>query len=259
MKYWELIKVSGKTSTLTSTPNDVTNNEKENNREADKLITDFITESRKRDSEINDSISDIRAFLEELKTKNCEPPKGFEDTALNNDEITDVLNMFCEFYDRYFTDTPLADELSRIFVYNIPKPVYKAARYMHDHMEPDCLNPIYWFICMNLADPVYMMPHFITEAVNAISEKDFDRIDALNTKYCEENGIPFASSEDLSDYEAVDPDTIDPIVNDEIIKTSTDDSATSIDSFDTEVNVEEPSNINDEENDYETGNPTENE
>ena len=89
--------------------------------------------------------------------------------------------------------------------------------------------------------------------------------------YCEDQGLVEAPvdcedvpesiiTEDVADeYEPVDPNTIDPIVNDEIIKT--DDESTSIDDFDPDVDVtDESSNLNDdEENDYETGNSTENE
>lgn len=267
-KYWDLVKVSGKTSTLTPTPKV---DEKKNNQEADKLITDFITESRKKSDEVSTDLRSIREFLEELKTKNCEPPVGFEDNALNNDEIADVLEMIWEFHDKYFSETPLTEELSRIFMYNIPKNIYNAARTIRDHMEPDCLNPLYWFYLMNLADPEYMMAHFITVAISSISDKDYDRVDELNLMYCEDQGLVEAPvdcadvpetiiTEDVADeYEPVDPNTIDPIVNDEIIKT--DDESTSIDDFDPDVDVtDESSNLNDnEENDYETGNSTENE
>lgn len=272
MKYWELVKVGGKTSAPTSTPEDVGSNKDCRYEATEKALNEFLEEQEARRQEedrkhedLSNNVKTIMQIMEELKTQDCKPPEGFEETALNNDETAFVLTMLLEFQEKYFKDTPLTCDLSRSFVYNIPKTVYNAAKSAQVRGEPDCLNPLYWFYIFNLGDPEYMMATFLTSAINAISDDDLHVIDQLHEMYCEDNGIGYpvindeddetvddAETPDLDEYKSIDPDTIDPIVNDDLTKTN-DGSVVDISDFDPDIT--DASESNEEENDlYETSN-----
>lgn len=235
MKYWELINcVGGKTSTPTPTPEQ---------SGVMKIPAPTIPQ------DISDNVRKIMEFMAELKDKNCEAPAGFEDTSLNDEEIANVLSMLLEFQEKYFGDVPLTEDLSRSFMWNIPKPIYNAAKKMHDIGEPDCLNPIYWFYIMCLADPEYMMAKFLVLATNAISDEEYDRLETLADMYDEDNGI---SCDVLSDDDNSSDNEDDSLISDdnEVSSPTTDDSSVDISSFDPDIEIES-SIYNEKENDYE--------
>lgn len=224
MKYWEIIKcVGGKTSTPTQTPT----------LPEIKAVPSVEVEIPE---ELSDNVRKIMEYMEELKDKDCTPPAGFEDTSLNDEEIADVLSMLLEFQEKYFSDVPLTDNLSRSFMWNIPKPIYNAAKRMHDIDEPDCLNPIYWFYIMCLADPEYMMAKFLVLATNSISDKEYDRIDKLADMYDEDNKIEEDEDEENNSSDNEDDSLI--IDDNEVSSPTTDDSSVDISSFDPDIEIE---------------------
>lgn len=281
MKYWELIRVGGKTSAPTPAPKeDVTTSLRkltdeeiaERNATTESIVKDIIEEQNRKNEETSQNVKTILAFMEELKNKDWTPPAELENTSLNREETCDVLTMLLDFQKKYFYTTPLTRDLSRAFVYNIPKPVYEAAKTAEVKGYPDCLNPLYWFFMTQLGDPEYMLPMFLISAINAIKDDDYNIIENLASKYAEECGITAPVIDDEADEEdlegiteymeaSTNPDDIDISLsdNDEIIETTDNgSSATDIGLFDPDVNDESLNTENEEENNYETGNSEEN-
>lgn len=237
MKYWELVNCVGKKTSVPTPP---------------PILPEVPAPTVS--TELSDNVKKIMEFMEDMKNKNCEAPVGFEDTSLNDEEIADVLSMLLEFQEKYFSDVPLTDNLSRSFMWNIPKPIYNAAKRMHDIDEPDCLNPIYWFYIMCLADPEYMMAKFLVLATNAISDEEYDRVDKLAEMYDEDNNIE--QDEDDEDNSSDNED--DSLIGDDNVLSSsnTDVSSVDISSFDPDITLD-TSIYNEKENDYEDSNQEE--
>ncbi len=186
MKYWDLINVGGKTSTPTSDPQT-------------QEVVKYVPVDTTVPEEIADNMKKILEFMEDLKNKNVEAPEGFEDTELNSDEILDVVSTLVEYHDKYFQLTPLSEELSKSFVWNLPRSIYEAHKKLRLMDEPDQLDPIYWFYSLCLADPEYMMATWIVSACNAFTDDEYDRIDLLNKMYHEDNGITSGDSSEEDD------------------------------------------------------------
>lgn len=126
-----------------------------------------LKESIKEDQKAN--LSDI--------IKSSEPqeaPSEFNNTELNDDEITDVLNTMLEYQDKYFSATPLNGELVQSFVWNIPKEIYKTHLYVKHRWLPDGMDPIYWFYMFCMKNPEQAIGKYIVEAINSITESDKD-------------------------------------------------------------------------------------
>lgn len=120
--------------------------------------------------------------------KNSEPqeaPPEYENNELDDDQITEVLNTMLAFQDEYFSATPLNSELVEKFVWNIPKDVYKAHLYVKDHELPDAMDPIYWFYLFCMRNPQEAMGKFLVQAINSMSDTDFEEISQDADEYDE--------------------------------------------------------------------------
>lgn len=171
MKYWELIDVGEKTSAPTLS-------------------------SQKTMSE---NIDKILNYIEEMSKKDNSAPFDFDNTCLSDDEISDVLSTLINFEKKYFKDIPLAETLEKRFMWNIPKSVYNAANKVTVCGLPDCLNPLYWFYLFCTAEPEDMIGKFITTAVNAIPDDDYEEL----VKHADEYDTTYLTSDD-NDDESVD-------------------------------------------------------
>ena len=125
---------------------------------------------------------DIASIIKNSKPQ--EAPPEYENNELDDDQIAEVLNTMLAFQDKYFSATPLNSELVEKFVWNIPKDIYK----MHSHVKdwlPDAMDPIYWFYLFCMKNPQEAMGKFLVQAINSISDKDFDEISQNADEYDE--------------------------------------------------------------------------
>ena len=238
MKYWELINIPGKTSVSSKCE---TVSIPEGNGQ---VIYDNPPTTNETNKQINEEMtSDIKTileFIEELKSKDCSAPAGFEETSLDNDQICEVLSILLEYQEKYASDTPLAETLSKSFVYNIPKEIYDTATYMRACELPDCINPLYWLYMMIMANPVDAIPRFITNSLDQFNEH-YEKIVELSMNY----GInyldevyeipvePSVTSLTTNDISEFDPEItqIDNEEEDDNITTIEDASSVDLDSF----------------------------
>ena len=156
-----------------------------------------LSEEDKNDifNKISSEISGLEERLKESQNvdianiiKNSEPqeaPPEYENTELDDDQIAEVLNTMLAFQDEYFSATPLNSELVEKFVWNIPKDVYKAHLYVKDHELPDAMDPIYWFYLFCMRNPQEAMGKFLVQAINSMSDTDFEEISQNADEYDE--------------------------------------------------------------------------
>ena len=156
-----------------------------------------LSEEDKNDilNKISSEISGLEERLKENQNvdianiiKNSEPqeaPPEYENNELDDAQITEVLNTMLAFQDEYFSATPLNSELVEKFVWNIPKDVYKAHLYVKDHELPDAMDPIYWFYLFCMRNPQEAMGKFLVQAINSMSDTDFEEISQDADEYDE--------------------------------------------------------------------------
>lgn len=156
-----------------------------------------ISEEDKNDilDKISSEISGLEERLKEIQNaditniiKNSEPqeaPPEYENNELDDDQITEVLNTMLAFQDEYFSATPLNSELVEKFVWNIPKDIYKTHSYVKDHELPDAMDPIYWFYLFCMRNPQEAMGKFLVQAINSMSDEDFEQISQDADEYDE--------------------------------------------------------------------------
>ena len=136
-----------------------------------------------KDEMVTEISDNILKYLKDFKPQ--EAPPGFENTELNDDQITEVLNTMLKYQDEYFSETPLNSELVQPFVWNIPKDIFKTHAHVKDHCLPDVMDPIYWFYMFCMKNPEQAIGKFIAEAFNSTSEKDFDEVTKCADEYDE--------------------------------------------------------------------------
>ena len=154
MKYWDMIKVDGKTSSPTLTSS--CNNQDD-------------TENNEMIKELNCSISELKTMIAEMASGEHNGSSAFPDATLTDEEVDNVLTWLIGFHEKYFKLVPLTDTLTAKFLWNIPREVYKSASLAVMKELPDCLNPIFWFYALCLDDIDAMLPAFILSAINSIT------------------------------------------------------------------------------------------
>ena len=180
MKYWEIIRVDGKPSTL--------NNKK------------YYTNNTRID--IDSMSDDIKQILECVKNNPTTVVQQIpsDSTSLTEDKVNNVMTWLLDYQERYFADIPLPDSLDKNFVWNIPKKIYDCAEKNRLLEQPDVLNPLFWFYCMLLDEPEDMISKFILNAVNAITDEDESIIEKQADVYDYNYGI----YEDDQEYKTID-------------------------------------------------------
>ena len=145
-----------------------------------------------KESQTTGDAGDIASYTPNIDIaniiKNSEPqevPPEYENTELNDDQIAEVLNTMLKYQDEYFSATPLNSELIQPFVWNIPKDIFDAHVYVKDHCLPDAMDPIYWFYLFCMKNPQEAMGKFIVQAINSMSDTDFEEISQDADEYDE--------------------------------------------------------------------------
>jgi hypothetical protein len=176
-------------------PKEITLSEEDKNDIFDKISSEISGLEEKLNRRISSEITGLQESLKESQNvditniiKNSEPqeaPPEYENNELDDDQIAEVLNTMLAFQDEYFSATPLNSELVQKFVWNIPKDIYKAHSYVKDHELPDAMDPIYWFYLFCMKNPQEAMGKFIVQAINSMSDTDFEEISQDADEYDE--------------------------------------------------------------------------
>jgi hypothetical protein len=174
-------------------PKELTLSEEDKNDILNKISSEISgLEERLKESQTSGDTGDIASYAPNIDIaniiKNSEPqeaPPEYENNELDDDQITEVLNTMLAFQDKYFSATPLNNELVQKFVWNIPKDVYKMHSYVKDRWMPDAMDPIYWFYLFCMKNPQEAMGKFLVQAINSMSDKDFEEISQNADEYDE--------------------------------------------------------------------------
>lgn len=149
-------------------------------------------EERLKENQTTGDAGDIASYTPNIDIaniiKNSEPqeaPPEYENTELDDDQIAEVLNTMLKYQDEYFSATPLNSELIQPFVWNIPDDIFNAHVYVKDHCLPDALDPIYWFYLFCMKNPQEAMGKFLAQAMNSISDDDYEKITENADEYDE--------------------------------------------------------------------------
>lgn len=129
-----------------------------------------------------DSITDRLNDLVSSKFENA--PDDFENNELEDSQISEIMIQLLEFQEKYFPMIPLAEELVKKFIWNIPKPVYKAFRDARDR-ERDALNPILFLYLFCTDDPGYCIAKFWDVIVSEVVMPNEELIYELADSYME--------------------------------------------------------------------------
>lgn len=160
-------------------PKELNLSEEDKNDILDKISSEISgLEERLKESQNVDIASIIK------NSKPQEAPPEYDNNELDDEQIAEVLNTMLAFQDKYFSATPLNSELVEKFVWNIPKDIYK----MHLHVKdwlPDAMDPIYWFYLFCMKNPQEAMGKFLVQAINSVSDKEFEEISQNADEYDE--------------------------------------------------------------------------
>lgn len=174
-------------------PKEITLSEEDKNDILNKISSEISgLEERLKESQTTGDAGDIASYTPNIDIaniiKNSEPqeaPPEYENTELDDDQIAEVLNTMLKYQDEYFSATPLNSELIQPFVWNIPKDIFNAHAYVKDHELPDAMDPIYWFYLFCMKNPQEAMGKFIVQAINSMSDTDFEEISQDADEYDE--------------------------------------------------------------------------
>lgn len=110
-------------------------------------------------------------------------PTDFDDNILNEDEISEIMSYMLQLQTEYFSDIPLSKELSKKFMWNIPKEIYRQMRNNIDKDDPVILNPILYLYIFCTDYPEFAMGKFILTILNLCDESDYDEIVRRSKEY----------------------------------------------------------------------------
>lgn len=142
MNYRRLIKVGGSetaTSAVVEKP----------------VVVEKIIEKEVIDKDTKDLLISIKDLMASRGEE--EAPEWMKESTLTDDECATIESFIMDVQKTYFPDIPLSPTLSRIFIYNIPRPVVDTAMEMYSKGELETLNPFFWFFmcCVDLTPEVF--------------------------------------------------------------------------------------------------------
>ena len=157
-----------------------------------------ISEERHDNTEIKHMLSIIHDELVNGTDRMC-------DDELTNDEVNEILTYISLIHDKYFSDIPLANDLSKLFVWNISRKMYMSMKNGIDKETPDIINPMFYMFIALSEEPGWMIGRFL----NIVSEmliEESDLIEKMDTEYLEslemdneDDNTPLIDSEIISE------------------------------------------------------------
>jgi hypothetical protein len=170
MNYRNLIKtlyVDNNPSTYNEEPTDVICS-------YDNCETSIINDSN------NKALSDekIDKLISLLETSQpMMPPESIEKAELTDDEANEVLSYLLYLQTEYFSEIPLARELCKQFVWNMPREVYEAYSTTKKYEEPDVINPLIFLYILCTEDPYFSMGKYVNIINNLIGPDEMNLIE----------------------------------------------------------------------------------
>lgn len=136
-------------------------------------------------SSISEEASELLAQLKNfMKQPNISQiPQAEEETILNDDEINEVMSTLLRFQNEYFQDIPLSEELTKKFVWNIPKNVFEAHMTAAEYGN-DVLDPLITFYALLTEDPMYTMGVYM-KAIKELITKEYGYVESNASDYYE--------------------------------------------------------------------------
>jgi len=175
-----------------------------------------------------ESPSELVTLLRQLAAKNDTPmPKVVAESIRTDYDVRLILEYAMEFQKKYFPKTPLAKDLVKQFIYNVPDNVMAGIRYAQNHPElADILNPVIFLYPLLMVNPsdsngVFLMQlkelfdgsreaieKDVTDFINFQNESNDDIVPDITEPAAEEDVDEYDEpAEELTDYEPDgDPD-----------------------------------------------------
>lgn len=155
MKYWELLNIPG--GAKTSAPPEVLDE------------------------------SNVALIIQAIKEQRpMEIPKDIAVTALDDSEAQAIFGGLLTLRNEFFKDIPLRQEMSKRFIFNLPKEAYQAYTKWRDYELPPCMNPLVYFYIICAEDPHYAMGRFITTILENLTDEDRKAIAKDNKEYLDD-------------------------------------------------------------------------
>lgn len=119
------------------------------------VVVEKIIEKEVIDKDTKDLLISIKDLMASRGEE--EAPEWMKESTLTDDECATIESFIMDVQKTYFPDIPLSPTLSRIFIYNIPRPVVDTAMEMYSKGELETLNPFFWFFmcCVDLTPEVF--------------------------------------------------------------------------------------------------------
>ena len=157
MKYYDVLRVGAKTSAPTP-----------------------VVE----DEQIKHVESKIDIILKEImENKPKEMPSELANSTLKDAEVSEVVDTFCMYHDRFFSQLDLRKRLDPAFIWNIPKDIYNLSHRVRERGETHLLDPLFWFCMYIIADIDYTIGEVVSCMLDSMTEDDIKAIDDNVTLY----------------------------------------------------------------------------
>lgn len=110
-------------------------------------------------------------------------PESVEKAELTDDEANEVLSYLLYLQTEYFSEIPLARELCKQFVWNMPREVYEAFSTNRTYEEPDVINPLIFLYILCTEDPYFSMGKYVNIIHNLIGPDEMNLIENKIEEY----------------------------------------------------------------------------
>ena len=192
MKYYDVLRVGAKTSAPTP-----------------------VVET---DEQIKHVESKIDIILKEImENKPKEMPAELANSTLKDDEISDVVDTFCMYHDKFFSPLDLRKRLDPAFIWNIPKDIYNLSHRVRERGETHLLDPLFWFCMYVIADIDCYIGDVVSCILDSMTEDDIIAVNQSATMYETDEGnesvnevVEEPSSKDDGQVIDINPDDIIP-------------------------------------------------
>ena len=176
------------------------------------VVVEKIIEKEVIDKDTKDLLISIKDLMASRGEE--EAPEWMKESTLTDDECATIESFIMDVQKTYFPDIPLSPTLSRIFIYNIPRPVVDTAMEMYSKGELETLNPFFWFFmcCVDLTPEVFCK--ILKTVLDQFTTGEYERIKYYigeeDDESDEEFDAPEMNPEDIDIIDAdIPPEDID--------------------------------------------------
>lgn len=116
----------------------------------------------------NDTINALMEFMKQPNVTQISQEEA--ETELDDDEVNEIQAAISDLEEKLFGDTPIDWNVSKSFIYNIPKNVFKAHQDCIEYDRPVVLDPLIFLYAMLTEDPRYTMGSFLKKLMELCEE-----------------------------------------------------------------------------------------